>query len=145
MSLMDITSANATAIMTVESLFPAGFEWQQYATDNAIDLATTELAVVRIGVDGHMAAGFKHSVKQLTVNFEAGSKTLSYIDKLVARMETGMRIYACQLVVTVPSIGKVYTYTDGTLTSARQMAPLKQVLDPRDFIFSFAKIIPQDI
>ena len=35
--LGNITSANATIIMTVEELFPAGVRLEQFATDQSLD------------------------------------------------------------------------------------------------------------
>lgn len=54
---LDITSANASAVMTVEDLYPNGIHLQNFSTDAAIVADSMQIAETRMGVDGHMAAG----------------------------------------------------------------------------------------
>ena len=54
----NITSANATAVMIINDLFPVGFAVEGFATDQAINQDEETLAVTRMGVDGKLSAGY---------------------------------------------------------------------------------------
>lgn len=53
----DITAANASAVMTIEELYPNGLKLERFSTDAAIVADSQQIAETRMGVDGHMAAG----------------------------------------------------------------------------------------
>lgn len=52
----DITSANASAVMTIEELYPNGLKLERFSTDAAIVADSQQVAETRMGVDGRMAA-----------------------------------------------------------------------------------------
>lgn len=54
---LDITSANASAVMTIEELYPNGLKLERFSTDAAIVADSQQVAETRMGVDGFMAAG----------------------------------------------------------------------------------------
>ena len=136
----NITSANATAYMTVKDLYPAGFPLNNFATDQAIDQAEDTVAETRMGVDGHMAAGYIPSIKPVTMQFEAASPTVPYMNNIYLASQQNCRTYECTLVINVPSVGKVYTYTGGVMKTGKALPALKKVLDPVSYGFDFEKI-----
>ena len=72
---MDITSANSTAFMIVNKLFPAGFPVEGFGTDQAVSGDNMQIAETRIGVDGNMSAGVVVNVLPVTITLEANSPT----------------------------------------------------------------------
>lgn len=60
----NITSANATAVMIINDLFPVGFAVEGFATDQAINQDEETLAVTRMGVDGKLSAGYTPSKRR---------------------------------------------------------------------------------
>lgn len=136
----DITSANASLILIVEGLFPAGIELQQFATDQSYSQDELTIAETRMGVDGGFVAGWVPSVKAVTVMLEATSPSAQALTSLYLASEMKRGIYQCTLIATVPSIGKVYTWTDGVLKSGTPVASGKKVLDPTTWKFEFAKL-----
>lgn len=134
---MDITSANAAAVMTVDELFPAGFSLENFATDQSVTQDEETLAEVRTGVDGKLAGGFVPSSKVVHFSLEPCSPSVPYVDQLIKSMETNKRIYKIGMTVTIPAIGKVYTYENGILTTAKTFPDAKKVLDPQAFAITF--------
>lgn len=133
----DITSANSTAIMVVEELFPSGFAVEMFAADTAISQGDDTVAETRMGVDGKMVAGFVPSIKSITVTLEAPSPTISYMETLYQASQSNRRTYKVHLTITIPSIGKTYKYTNGVLKTAKPLPDLKKVLEPQNFAFDF--------
>ncbi|MBQ1204018.1 MAG: hypothetical protein IIX61_09530 [Loktanella sp.] len=135
--LGNITSANATIVMTVEDLFPAGVVLQQFATDQSADGDEHEYAQARMGVDGHMAAGYVPNPWNITVMLEASSPSLKVMQALAQAMRTNRRTYDVSFTITLPALGQVHTYRDGTLTAGKDMPGLKKTLDPTSWRFTF--------
>ena len=135
----NITSANATAYMVVKDLYPAGFALNNFSTDQAIDEAEDTIAETRMGVDGYMAAGYTPSIKNVTIQFEAASPSVKFLNNLYLASQKNRRTYEVTLVITVPAVGKTYTYTGGVLKTAKALPALKRVLDPVSYGFDFEK------
>ena len=74
--LLDITSANASMVMIVEDLYPAGVPITNFSTDQMIDGDEHEYAQARMGVDGGMAAGYVPNPWNVTVSLEASVRHL---------------------------------------------------------------------
>lgn len=137
----NITCANSQAIMVVDNLFPAGFPLQQYSTDQSISMGELTTAETRMGVDGGLAAGYIPSIKSVTISLEPFSKSIDYLETLYQLEDANMKKYNITLVITIPSIGKTFTYTGGVLKVSKPFADNKKVLDPTNWSFDFEKII----
>lgn len=141
----NITSANATAIMVIDTLFPVGFALEAFATDQSISMGEDTVAETRMGVDGKMAAGFVPSIKTVTISFEEFSPSVAYLETLYNAMQANKKTYGVTLVVTVPSVNRVFTFTGGVLKTGKPFADHKKVLDPVNWSFDFEKMIPTKI
>lgn len=138
--LGNITSANASLILTVETVIPVGVSLQMFSTDQAYSQDEVTVAEDRMGVDGNLAAGWIPSIKSVQIDLEACSPSLQYLQMLQRAMETNRTIYNCTLVATVPSIHKIYTWSNGVLKSGTPVANAKKVLDPTTWKFDFADL-----
>ena len=136
----DITSANATLVLTVDTLFPAGINLQQVATDQSYSQDELTIAEDRMGVDGNLVAGWVPSIKPVTIMLEASSPSYVSMAQLYRACEMKRGIYTCTLVATVPSIGKTFTWTNGILKSGTPVPAGKKVLDPTTWKFDFATL-----
>lgn len=131
---MDITSANATLSLQC-SLFNATL--QQFSADTMYEGEDDQVAETRMGVDGKMVAGQTPNIKAVTIHLEASSPSVEYLNLLKQSMEKNRKIYECTLVISLPSIGKRITYSNGVLQSAKDLPDGKKVLDPTSWTFHF--------
>lgn len=138
-ALGNITSANAVAVLVVESLYPVGIILENFTTDQAVDGDDHEYAQTRMGVDGGLAAGFVPNPWNVTISLEASSPSLKVMQDLAQAMQTNRRTYEVQLIITIPSLEQVHTYRKGVLVSGKDMPGLKRTLDPTSWRFTFAK------
>jgi hypothetical protein len=90
-----------------------------------------------MGVDGHMAAGFTPNIKTLTINLEAGSPSTEFMILLNQAQETNRKPYEVNMVVSIPSIGKRYTFSNGVLQSYKGLPDGNKVLGPTQWVFHF--------
>lgn len=140
----DITSANATAILTVNELFPAGIRLQQFATDQSYSMDELTIAEDRMGVDGYLVAGWVPSIKGVTIMLEASSPSYQSMAQLYRACEQKRGFYECSLTVSVPSIGKTFVWSGGVLKSGTPVPAGKKVLDPTTWKFDFATLHTSD-
>ncbi len=137
---MDITSANATAVLVAQGVFDTGIVLQKYATDQSVTQAEAQFTESRMGVDGHMATGWTPAPRAVTIMFEANSESIASIEEIIDTQQRLKRPVKLTLVLTVPSIGREYTYTQGALKSGTDGVQLKKMLDPFTFNFDFGRI-----
>ena len=137
---MDITSANAEAVLSADEIFPNGITLQQFSTDQSFASESQQLAETRMGVDGFLAAGQTPNIKVVTISLEASSPSYESLRNLAMAMETNHKVYRCTLVVRIPSIGMVYTWSIGVLQNATLVPGGKKVLDPTQWTFHFQKL-----
>lgn len=133
--MLDITSANSTVAVSVGGLFSVNLE--NFSTDSSFTSDTVQAAETRMGVDGHMAAGFTPAIKTITINLEAGSPSTEYMQLLRQVQEVNMKPYKVQMVISIPSIGKRYTFSEGVLQSYKDLPDGQNVLSPTQWVFHF--------
>lgn len=134
---LDITSANAEAILTVEQIFPAGIQLQMFGTDQALNMDTIDISETRKGVDGKMVAGYTPVIYPVSITLEAASPSHESLATLWEAMCANKTIYACNLVCTVPSIGTVFTWSVGVLKNGSPFPSMQKVLAPTTWQFHF--------
>lgn len=132
---MDITSANAVVALEATELFSTIL--QQFSADSSFTTDTVQAAETRMGVDGHMVAGYTPAIKTVTITLEASSPSMQYMQLLRQAQEQARRPYEVQMVITVPSIGKRYTFSHGVLQSFKDLPDGNTVLSTSQWVFHF--------
>ena len=133
----NITSANAIADMTVDRLYPQGFQLQQFSTDAAISQSDDTIAETRIGIDGYMTAGYTPSIKTITITLEPTSPSKEYLDHIYKSSIKNKRIYLCNLLITLPSLAKIIQYKYGVLKTSKILPDMQKTLAPIAYTFDF--------
>lgn len=136
---LDITSANAQAVLTIEQLYPAGIVLQQFGTDAGLVMDALDASEVRMGVDGYLVAGMVTTPYPVTITLEASSPSTAALMRLSEAMVANKRVYACTLVCTLPSIRSVYTWSKGVLQNGTPFPSMLRVLAPTTWIFNFER------
>lgn len=136
----NITSADVIAVMTVDSLYPQGFRLQQFSTDAAISQGDDTVSETRIGVDGHMVAGYTPSIKTVTITLEPSSPSIPYLDNLYKSMQKNKKTYMCSLIVTIPALGKEVKYSYGVLKTSKILPDIQKTLAAIAYTFDFEKV-----
>ena len=136
-ALGNITSANAVLVLGVEELYPVGVQLTNFSTDQMLSSDDMEIAQVRMGVDGGLAAGYVANPFNLTITLEASSPSLTVMQSLLMAMKTNKTTYKCSVTLTIPSIKQVHFWRNGVLTNGNPVTAPKKVLDPTSWKFAF--------
>lgn len=136
----NVTSLNATAVMVVEELFPAGFTLEQFSTDAAISQGDDTFAETRMGVDGQMVVGVVDNIKTVTITVEASSPSMEYLVTLAKAIRTNKKHYPATLIINIPALGVTRTYSNGALKTGKILPDINKSLQPVPFTFDFEKV-----
>lgn len=134
---LDITSANAEAVLTVEEIYPSGIILQMFGTDQSLSMDAIDIAETRKGVDGMLVGGYVPVIYPVTITLEASSPSASALSTVWQAMSTNRKVYACNLVCTVPSIGVVFTWSVGIMRNGAPFPTMQKVLAPTTWLFDF--------
>lgn len=136
----NITAANASLILTVNDLFPAGIPLLMFSTDQSFQMGELTIAETRMSVDGHMVAGYTPTIKEVNVMLEAASPSYTALAELYRASEMKRGFYECSLVANIHELGKTYTWTAGLLVRGTVVPPAKRLLDPTSWTFHFSRL-----
>lgn len=136
----DITSANIELVFSAEEICPNGITVQQFSADQMYSSEDEQFAETRMGVDGYMAAGQTPNIKTLTISLEASSPLYETFKNLAMAQTKNRRPYNCTIVARVPSIGQVFTWSEGVLHNATWIPNAARVLDPTQWTFHFQNL-----
>ena len=139
LALGSITSANSSAILSVNTVFPAGIALQMFSIDTGINMEEVQIADTRMSVDGHMVAGYIPSIKTVQIGLEPASPSYEALCQLYRLTENKRGFYECGLVLTIPDLngGQVFTWSKGVLVSGTILPPVQQLLQPTTWTFRF--------
>lgn len=139
---LSITSANAQFLLSIPLLIPVPVPLQGWAADDAFSVEAFDVADAIMGVDGRMAAGYTPNVKKINLVFQANSPSLDIMDQWIGAMESSKDVLACNGVIVMPSIARIFTLTNGVLTQARKLPDAKKMLQPVPYQITFENIQP---
>lgn len=133
-SRRDITSANATAVYTL-NLFPAGIKLEQFSADGAWSHDNYETVGTVMGVDGHMSAGYTPVEKEVTFHFQPNSPTIEKLNVVWQTVEVSKTPLWGNIVIKCPSIKTQYVLANVVLVNYKLMPSAARMLEPVDATF----------
>ena len=135
-----ITSANSILYLTVPLLFQSPTRIYGYATDKAFATEALELAVVEMGVDGRMTAGYTPNPVTQTISLQADSPSRSIFTTITQASKTAREIYYITGSLSLPSTGESFSMTRGVLTSTQQIPDAGKVLQSIDYVITWESV-----
>lgn len=134
---IDITSANSKLRIVIPSLFPAGFDVDDYAADAMFETAALQNAEDMMSADGKYHAGFIFNPTEFTINLMPTSAAGALLDQLYAAERTAIGKFAVNATLTVPSLDSKWNFVNGVLYTWNPLPPGRRVLQPRAAVFHF--------
>lgn len=141
----NITSANATAALTVPGVFSAPQLLQGFDVDGVIDNDAVDVAESKVGVDGILSAGFVFALVPTTIHIQADSASIVLFETWLQTQKANLQTYLATLILTLPAVGRQYTLTNGVLKRPKQMPDVHRVLQARTFGIDWQDISPANI
>lgn len=139
LALGNITSANSTLILTVNTVFPVGLALQMFSVDSGISMEDIQVADTRMSIDGHMVAGYIPTLKTVQIGLEPASPSYEALCQLYRLTEQKRGFFECSMVLTIPDLngGSVFTWSKGVLIGGTILPPVRQLLEATQWTFRF--------
>lgn len=141
--LNNITSADLEVIMRCEMVAEAGANVQGFAENEAVTMDNVDLAVIKMGVDGFFAAGFKHTPRTVSLKVLASSPFLETVRQCLGQQKTINRMLQWSGEIVYPSIGMRYVLITGVLSNAKELPDARDALDDVTVQFQFRRVDAQ--
>ena len=135
--MANITSADVSAIMTVEELFPSGFKLEDFGTDAGIMAESAQMAETRMSLDGKLSAAYTPASRVVNLTFQPNSPSLPYLYTLVNATRTQRRPFEVGLTVRVRATGRTTQFQKGYLRTDPTMPGVGKTLQELTFTFEF--------
>ena len=137
-----ITAANSIFLLSVGGIFPVPQQLQGFAADAAFAFDAVDPAEVVMGVDGHMSAGYVPYITIQTISIMPDSPSLAIFETWLAANNTAREVFFANAQISLPSIGRKYTMTNGVLTGAKAAPDVKKVLSAVEYKVSWESVAP---
>jgi hypothetical protein len=132
-----ISSANASAMLNVSSVFAVPIPLAGWATDDAFDSENVSPVEAKIGVDGLASFGYTPYLVKVKMVFQPNSPSIYFMDLWRQTMDAAQEAYTGSLTIVAPSVGKLWTFSNGSLTGALPLPPGKKVLMAQTYEMTF--------
>lgn len=139
---MDITSANATILLSVPLVFPTPQQLQQFSTDNIYGTDPIEAGQTEMGVDGHLTAGFVNVPTKQGYELMADSPSNYFFDQIYQLERANQTKYPISGVVLLTSVNTKWTMTRGFLSVYQPLPDAAKVLKARKHTITWERVVP---
>jgi len=139
---MNITSANATILLSVPLLFPVPFQLQKFGADNIYGTDPIQVGETVMSVDGRLTAGFVNAPTKQAYELLADSESNFFFDQIAMREKADQTKYEINGVVLLTSVLTKWTMTRGFLTIWQPIPDAKKVLQSRKHTIEWERVVP---
>lgn len=142
---MNITSANATILLTVAGVFNSPQQLQKFATDDIYGTDPLSAGETAMGVDGHLTAGFTHVPVVQKYMLMADSESNFFFDRIFNLEKANQTKYPIDGVILLTSVGQKWTHTRGFLTIYQPIPDAKKILQARTHTITWERVVPAPV
>jgi hypothetical protein len=139
---MDITASNSTVMLSITNLYPVPQKLVKFGADAMFATDDIEPAETGKGVDGNMFAGYVPYNTPQTFTIMPDSPSLTLFETWLATMKANKSIIQANATITIPSIRKKYTLTNGVLGRIRSIPTANKVLAAMEYQIIWDNIDP---
>lgn len=140
-----ITSANSVFNIVVPKIYPVPQTLQGYAADDAFSIDSVDITENMIGVDGKKASGYTPYLVVMNIAFQANSQSILIFDTWLGVMTANKEDYPAYGTIFLPSVGRNYVCTNGSLSKAKPIPDAKKVLQPQQYTITWESVIPSPV
>ena len=136
-----LTACNSTAVILVPAIAPAGHQIQGEFLDNAYGIGDVTNKELKMTLQSTIKGGWIPQLKEVTITLLPNTPSWKFFNDWYQAEEASREVLeATSLVITLPSVGQVVTYTNGFLTTAKVMPDVKKILQEGSFKLTFGKV-----
>ena len=133
MAKKTLTAANAIIMLSISGLYSVAQQLQGFAAEDVFDADAIDTAETSMGVDGRLSAGLVLNPIKQGFTLQGDSDSIDLFDNWYLAQLAVKDLYWASGSVTLKSIGRKYTMTNGVLQNYKPISDAKKILQPRKF------------
>lgn len=145
MSERQITSANATFTLTVQTLFNAPIILENWSANRAWEAQALKLSDTRLSIDGKLNKGFVPSAYDMTLTFQPNSNTWDVFDAIQVASRQARTVYTLNGELTLPSLERKYTFVSGCVLDVAATPNGGELIEERAVHIRWENVLPAGI
>lgn len=142
MATKTITAANSVFLLTIPGLYSTPQLLQGYAADAAFDTAEVTPTEGVMGVDGILSFGFVPFPTDQSISLMPNSPSSQIFEDWLEAMKTQREVITANASISLTSVGRKYTCTNGTISRATQIPGVAKVLKARTWSIMWNNVSP---
>lgn len=139
---MSISSANATILLGVASVFVIPQALAGFSADDIFDSDPIDTAETQMGIDGNLSAGYVFAPVKWNVTLQADSPSISFFENWYTAELVAKDKFEAFGNVGLTGINRNFVMSNGFLTSYPVMPNAGKFLKPRKFQITWGKVLP---
>ena len=141
---MSLSGANSIVMLGITDLYDTPQQLQQFAADDIFTAEMVKLVETLMGVDGVLSGGFVNVERKQVFSLQGDSPSNDIFDNWAGAMAAQQDIYTANGVITLKTIGKKWTLTNGFLTGYTPIPDVKKLIQPRkhEITWNFMNVQP---
>jgi hypothetical protein len=120
-------------MLGVTNLYPAPQQLQGFSADEIFGADPQEIAEAVMGLDGILSAGYVFVPIRQHITLQADSASNDVFDNWVAAQQAQKDVYFGNAIITLPSLQKKWTMTNGVLATFPPIPDAARTLRPRRY------------
>lgn len=137
-----ITAANSVLYISVAGLYPVPQRIQGFSADDITDTDNVEPTETSMGVDGRLSFGWAAVAVPQNITLQADSLSNDMFETWWAQEQQQREKFVATGLVSLPSIGKKYTFTRGVLRGYMPLPSIKRSLQARRYSLTWERVTP---
>ncbi|HZV27261.1 MAG TPA: hypothetical protein VFG00_13330 [Acidothermaceae bacterium] len=133
MAFNTITSANATFLLSIASIYPTGVPLIGFAVDDAFVAEMADAAETRVGVDGYGVMGYRPREVPMSIKLLPSSVSIVVFENWIAAEDQLNDKLPASAIITMRSVARKYACALGALTRVSSMAEARRMLADREW------------
>lgn len=135
-----LTVANSSFTLSLPDVFPVPQPIEGYSADDAFDTENVAPSEAVMGVDANLSAGYTPYPVKLKFVLQGDSPSNEVMDTWRQTMDQQRETFFANATIVAPGLGKVFTFTKGSLTGDMPMPQGKKIFQPQTYEITFQNI-----
>lgn len=138
---ISLTGANATFMISVDTIFTTAQQIQNFAADDVTDTDEVASAETLMGVDGNLSGGYVWVPVHQRIALQSDSPSIAFFDQWYLQQIANLTTYVATGTLLL-AVGTKWSLTNGFLTGYKNIPGVKKLIGPRNFSITWERVTP---
>ena len=135
-----LTVANIAFTIIVPKVFAVPFPVEGFSPDDVVEVPDVKSVEALMGVDKRKSSGYIAHLVPIKITLQADSPSIFFFEEWWQQMDQAEDDYPCNSSIVAPGLEKIWTLTNGSLTSYTPIPAGKKLFQPQHYEITFESV-----